>query len=202
MVHDAGGLVISDEVQAGYGRTGDWWGYQRAGFQPDVVVTGKPMGNGLPIAATTASRGLVEQFRDATKYFNTFAASPLQAAVGLAVLDEIEQRDLLRNAAELGARLKSELASRAHTSDWIGDVRGRGLFVGIDIVADPASREPDASRALDVVNRLKDKGFLTSTDGAYANMVKIRPPLVIASEHIAGFLTAFDEMCEDIRGGR
>jgi 4-aminobutyrate aminotransferase-like enzyme len=201
MVHDAGGLVISDEVQAGYGRTGDWWGYQHAGFQPDVVVTGKPMGNGLPIAATAASRVLVEQFRDATRYFNTFASSPLQAAVGLAVLDEIEQRELLLNAAELGTRLMSELTSRAQGCDWIGDVRGRGLFVGIDVVADPTSREPDAGRALDVVNRLKDKGYLTSTDGAYDNMVKIRPPLVIAPEHIAGFLTAFDDVCEDIRGG-
>lgn len=200
MVRDAGGLVICDEVQAGYGRTGDWWGYQHAGLEPDIVVTGKPMGNGLPIAATAASRELVERFRDATRYFNTFASSPLQAAVGMAVLDELERGSLLQNAAELGGMLKTALINRAQDCDWIGDVRGRGLFIGIDIVTDSVSKEPDRDLALDVINRLKDKGYLTADDGAYGNIVKIRPPLVLAKEHIVGFIEAFDEVRGDLRG--
>ena len=107
MVRAAGGLVIADEVQAGYARTGTWWGYEVTGFTPDIVVTGKPMGNGLPLAATAASRALVEMFRAKTRYFNTFASSPLQAAVGMAVLDEIENRDLRTNVATVGAALKA-----------------------------------------------------------------------------------------------
>src|SRR5665213_2697129 len=99
MAHAAGGLAIADEVQAGYGRTGRWWGYEATGFTPDIVVTGKPMGNGLPLAATAASRTLVEGFRAKTRYFNTFASTPLQAAVGMAVIDEIEEKGLIDNAA-------------------------------------------------------------------------------------------------------
>ena len=111
MVRDAGGLVIADEVQAGYAGPGNWWGYEVTGFTPDIVVTGKPMGNGLPLAATAASRALVETFRAKTRYFNTFASSPLQAAVGMAVLDEIEHDDLRANVAKVGAALKAALAS-------------------------------------------------------------------------------------------
>jgi 4-aminobutyrate aminotransferase-like enzyme len=198
LVRQAGGLVISDEVQAGYGRTGKWWGYPDAGFEPDIVVTGKPMGNGLPLAATAASRELVERFRAVTRYFNTFASSPLQAAVGMAVLDELERGNLLQNAAELGATLKTALLDRARTIDWIGDVRGRGLFLGIDIVTDKVGKLPDRDRALDVIDRLKEIGFLTADDGAYGNIVKIRPPLVLGAEHVAGFIAAFDEVCQDV----
>ena len=100
LVHREGGLVIADEVQSGYARTGRWWGYESTEFRPDIVVMGKPMGNGLPLAATAASKDLVDTFRAGTGYFNTFSSSPLQAAVGMAVLDEIERLDLLRNAAD------------------------------------------------------------------------------------------------------
>ena len=115
-------------------RTGHWWGYEVTGFTPDIVVTGKPMGNGLPLAATAASRALVETFRARTRYFNTFASSPLQAAVGMAVLDEIEQRDLRGNVATVGAALKAALTQRKGASDAIGDVRGHGLFIGVEMV--------------------------------------------------------------------
>jgi 4-aminobutyrate aminotransferase-like enzyme len=200
MVRAAGGLVIADEVQAGYGRSGRWWGYQVTEFEPDIVVTGKPMGNGLPLAATAASKSLVDTFRDVTHYFNTFAGSPLQAAVGMAVLDVIEQEGLVENSATVGATLKDALVERKAKRDWIGDVRGTGLFVGIELVTDSASKEPDRERAIDVVNRLKDRGFLTSNAGAYANVVKIRPPLVFTAEHAEEFLVAFDETLADIDG--
>lgn len=192
IVRAAGGVVIADEVQAGYARTGRWWGYDVTGFTPDIVVTGKPMGNGLPLAATAASRSLVEGFRAATRYFNTFASSPLQAAVGMAVLDVIERDGLRENVTAVGAFLKAALAERKARFASIADVRGHGLFIGVEIAGTDAARTPDADRAIEVVNRLKDNGFLTSNAGAYKNVVKIRPPLVFGQRHAEEFLVAFD----------
>ena len=200
LVHREGGLMIADEVQSGYARTGHWWGYEETHFIPDIVVTGKPMGNGLPLAATAASRALVDAFRSGTRYFNTFASSPLQAAVGMAVLDEIEQRDLCASVSKVGAHLKNELQKRAERYDLIGNVRGRGLFVVIEIVKDSRSKEPDQDGADAIVNCLKGKGILVSTDGKYDNLVKIRPPLVFALEHATQFLAAFDETMEELGG--
>ncbi|WP_149538041.1 aspartate aminotransferase family protein [Siccirubricoccus phaeus] len=196
MVRAAGGYVIADEVQAGYARTGHWWGYEVTGFTPDIVVTGKPMGNGLPLAATAASRALVEGFRAKTRYFNTFASSPLQAAVGMAVLDEIEQRDLRGSVAAVGAALKAGLRARQGASEAIGDVRGHGLFIGVELVTPDGS--PDVELAKAVINRLKEKGFLTSNAGIFANVVKIRPPLVFGHEHAEAFLVAWDETIAEL----
>jgi 4-aminobutyrate aminotransferase-like enzyme len=200
MVRAAGGLVIADEVQAGYGRSGHWWGYQQSGFEPDVVVTGKPMGNGVPLAATAASKALVDTFRGVTRYFNTCASTPLQAAAGMAVLDVIEDEGLVEASAEIGGVLKEGLSERVGTRDWIGDVRGPGLFLGVDLVTDPVTRKPDTARAVDVVERLKNKGFLTSNAGAHGNVVKIRPPLVITAEQAKQFLEAFDAVVAEVDG--
>ena len=192
IAHAAGGLLIADEVQAGYCRTGRWWGYDVTGFTPDIVVTGKPMGNGLPLAATAASRPLVEGFRATTRYFNTFASSPLQAAVGMAVIDVIERDGLAANVAEVGAFLKSALTGRKARFASIVDVRGHGLFVGVEITKTDAAKTPDTDKAVEIINRLKDKGFLSSNAGAFKNVVKIRPPLVFARSHAEEFLVAFD----------
>jgi len=200
IVRAAGGVVIADEVQAGYCRTGRWWGYDVTGFTPDIVVTGKPMGNGLPLAATAASRSLVEGFRAATRYFNTFASSPLQAAVGMAVIDVIERDGLRENVAAVGAFLKSALAERKARFASIADVRGHGLFVGVEIAKADAARTPDTDAAVEVINRLKDKGFLTSNAGAYRNVVKIRPPLVFTQRHAEEFLVAFDATMAELDG--
>ncbi len=200
MVRAAGGLVIADEVQAGYCRTGRWWGYEVTGFTPDIVVTGKPMGNGLPLAATAASKSLVDKFRAATHYFNTFASSPLQAAVGMTVLDIIEREGLRENAATVGSALKQALLERQSRCAAIGDVRGQGLFVGIEMVKDRVGKSPDRDLAVDVVNRLKDKGFLTSNAGAFSNIVKIRPPLVFKQNHADDFLAAFDATLAELDG--
>jgi len=200
IVRAAGGVVIADEVQAGYCRTGRWWGYDVTGFTPDIVVTGKPMGNGLPLAATAASRSLVEGFRAATRYFNTFASSPLQAAAGMAVIDVIERDGLRENVAVVGAFLKSALAERKARFASIADVRGHGLFVGVEIAKADAARTPDTDGAVEVINRLKDKGFLTSNAGAFRNVVKIRPPLVFAQRHAEEFLVAFDATMSELDG--
>lgn len=200
IVHAAGGVLISDEVQAGYCRTGQWWGYGITGFTPDIVVTGKPMGNGLPLAATAANRKLVESFRAATRYFNTFASSPLQAAVGMAVVDVIERERLAENVASVGAFLKSQLAKRKPRFPSIVDVRGHGLFIGVEIAHTDAARMPDSDKAVAIVNRLKDKGFLTSNAGAFRNVVKIRPPLVFRQRHAEEFLVAFDSTMAELDG--
>ena len=200
MVRAAGGLVIADEVQAGYCRTGRWWGYEVTGFTPDIVVTGKPMGNGLPLAATAASKALVDRFRAGTRYFNTFASSPLQAAVGMAVLDVIERDRLRENAARVGAALKAALVERKSRCAAIGDVRGQGLFIGIEMVKDGSAQSARSDRAIDVVNRLKDKGFLTSNAGTFGNVVKIRPPLVFKQHDADEFLAAFDATLAEIDG--
>jgi 4-aminobutyrate aminotransferase-like enzyme len=200
MVHAAGGLVIADEVQAGYCRTGRWWGYEVTDFVPDIVVTGKPMGAGLPLAATAASKALVDGFRARTRYFNTFASSPLQAAVGMAVLDEIEAKGLRENAAVVGTALRDALASREGAWDAIGDVRGEGLFIGVEIVKPGPAKTPDAALAMRVCDRLKDRGFLTSNAGALDNVVKIRPPLVFAQADADAFLEAWDATVAELHG--
>jgi len=200
LVHREGGLVIADEVQSGHARTGRWWGYEYTGFRPDIVVMGKPMGNGLPLAATAASKDFVDTFRAKTDYFNTFSSSPLQAAVGMAVLDEIERLDLLNNATEVGGRLTSELKDRVDLHDAIGDVRGYGLFIGVEMINDSDTKEPDAASTELLSNRLKDKGFLVSYAGKFNNVLKIRPPLVFSHENAAEFLVAFDECMEELRG--
>ena len=193
-VHAAGGLVIADEVQAGYCRTGTWWGYDASEFKPDIVVTGKPMGNGLPLSACAASQDLVNQYRERTRYFNTFASSPLQAAAGNAVLDVIENEGLESHVADLGAYLKQALVGLMDNHPQFADVRGQGLFLALEWVKDKQDdRSPDAQGAVEVVNQLKDKGFLTSNAGAYSNVIKIRPPLVLQKEQADRFLTAFAE---------
>ena len=192
LVRAEGGLIIADEVQAGYGRSGTWWGCDLVGLTPDVVVTGKPMGAGLPLAATTASRDVVEQFRAETRYFNTFAASPLQGAVGLAVLDVIEDEGLVEHSQALGAELKAGLKQRLGHTPGLIDVRGTGLFIVAEFV--DAEGQPDAAHAFALVCALRREGFLTSVDGAFNNCVKIRPPLVLARADAFAFLDAFDRV--------
>ena len=191
-VRSAGGVVIADEVQAGYVRSGHWWGYQATRFQPDIVVTGKPMGNGLPLAAMAASRSIVDTFRRQSRYFNTFASSPLQAAVGMAVLDEIEGRELATSVREVGGWLRAQLDARIDSHPRIGDVRGHGLFIGVEMIEPDQRRAPDAAFAARVADALKDRGYLTGNAGAFGNVLKIRPPLVFGMDHARGFIEAFD----------
>ena len=200
LVRREGGLLIADEVQSGYARTGRWWGYEDAGIRPDIVVSGKPMGNGLPLAATAASRALVASFRADSGYFNTFASTPLQAAVGMAVLDEIERLQLLDNASAVGAFLLRELRHRQRQYPWLGDVRGCGLFLSAEVVADPATRAPDAARAQRLVNLLRAEGALLGCAGAHGNAIKIRPPLVFSRADAARFLDALDRCLPELDG--
>lgn len=198
LVREAGGLVIADEVQAGFGRTGHWWGYQATGFTPDIVVMGKPMGNGVPISGTGASHAIVDGFRARMDHFNTTASTPLQAAAGMAVLDELEQNRLVDRARQIGQVLKEGVTRIAAGTAHLGDVRARGLFVVVDVVTDKETRTPDPALAAAVSERLKDLGFLTATAGAYKNLVKIRPPLVVLQEDVAAFLATFEAVAREM----
>jgi 4-aminobutyrate aminotransferase-like enzyme len=200
LVRAAGGLFIADEVQAGFGRTGRWWGYEVTDFVPDIVTLGKPMGGGLPLAGVVASQELVAAFRKRTRYFNTFASSPLQAAVGMAVLDVIEGENLLESVARVGEYLRGELGKLGERFEPIADVRGHGLFIGLEWVSDRAEKTPDSKGAAAVANRMKDRGFLLSNAGAMGNVVKLRPPLVFEQEHADLFLAAFEETLREVHG--
>ncbi|MEE2776078.1 MAG: aminotransferase class III-fold pyridoxal phosphate-dependent enzyme [Acidobacteriota bacterium] len=198
-VRERGGLFIVDEVQAGFCRTGSFWGYEHVDCRPDIVSMGKPMGNGLPLAGVVASRDLVDTFRKRTRYFNTFASSPLQAAAGSAVLDVIESEGLEDHVADVGAYLRRELARRCEGEQRLAEVRGHGLFIGIECVEDPDSREPCRELAVSCVNQLKDRGFLTSNAGAHGSVIKLRPPLVFPRDQADAFLDAFDDVIDSIK---
>ncbi len=197
LVREAGGVVIADEVQAGFGRTGRWWGYETSGFEPDIVVMGKPMGNGMPVSAAAASHQIVSGFRTSQGYFNTFASSPLQAAAASAVLDEIIDRELVAQAGVVGEQLRQRLLRLQTVDPRMGDVRGHGLFLGVDWVR-PGTNTPDVPGATRMVEALKARGMLIGAAGQHRNVLKFRPPLVFDSAHADLFLETFEAALTDV----
>jgi len=197
IVREAGGVVIFDEVQAGFCRTGRFWGYESTGVVPDIVTMGKPIGNGLPLGACAGRAELVDLFRERTGYFNTFSSTAMHGAVGMAVLDELQDRRLDEHAGAIGAHLKAGIDAIAAPCGRIGAVRQRGLFLGIEWVGDRDLRTPDALGARAACEALKDRGFLTAPAGALHNQVKIRPPLVFDQAQADLFLEAFAEVAAE-----
>ena len=197
LVRDAGGFFIADEVQAGFARSGRWWGYETSSFVPDIATMGKPMGAGLPLAAVVAGNELVTTFRKQTRYFNTFAASPLQAAVGMAVIDEIEDRGLVESARDVGMYLLDGVGSEAADHPRVGSVRGCGLFIAVDWV--DADGRPDVAGAQGVVDAMKGNGILMGKSGAHGNVLKLRPPLVFEREHADTVIAALGEVISESR---
>ncbi|MFN3580868.1 MAG: aspartate aminotransferase family protein [Pseudomonas sp.] len=192
-VHRAGGLFIADEVQPGFGRTGQsHWCFQRHGVVPDVVTLGKPMGNGFPMAGVVTRPELLECFTAETGYFNTFAGNPVAAAAGHAVLNVLEEEGLIANAQSVGNYLKDGLSKLAHSDARIGDVRGAGLFIGLEFVA--ADNAQDAALAQLVINQMKEHGILIGAAGAYGNVLKIRPALCFSRAHADQFLATLDDV--------
>lgn len=187
LVRDSGGVVILDEVQAGFGRTGTWWGYELSNVSPDIAVMGKPMGSGLPVSGVVTTEEISDSFHEKAFYFNTTAATPLQAAVGGTVIDIIQDEGLIKNAEKIGGYLKAELLKIKDDFDYLGDIRGPGLFIGLDIVDNKEDKNPDREKAIEIVEILKSKGVLISNAGQYRNVLKLRPPLVFDSGH-ADFL--------------
>jgi 4-aminobutyrate aminotransferase-like enzyme len=184
VVRKEGGLFIADEVQPGFARTGEtMWGFERHGLVPDMVVMGKPMGNGYPIAGVAVKPDLLETFGKTAGYFNTFGGNPVAAAAGLAVLETIEAENLRENALEVGAYLLAGLEAIAQRFSQVGDVRGKGLYIGVELVRDRKSKEPDRAAATSVVEMLRDRNILVGIAGPYGNIIKIRPPLCFARDH-------------------
>ncbi|MGV0811288.1 aspartate aminotransferase family protein [Mycolicibacterium boenickei] len=191
-VHAAGGVFIADEVQPGFGRTGEtMWGFTRHGVVPDLVTMGKPMANGLPVAAMAARSEVLEAFAREVPYFNTFGGNPVSMAAAAAVLDVIEDEQLMANAARVGTALRDELTRLAADHPRLGDVRGAGLYVGVEVVADPELKTPDRAGAHDLVNAMRERKILISVCGRDGNVLKVRPPLVFSDSDVDWFCTEF-----------
>jgi 4-aminobutyrate aminotransferase-like enzyme len=191
-VRKAGGVYIADEVQPGFGRTGEkMWGFDRHGVVPDMVVMGKPMGNGFPMGGVAIKPDLLEDFGSRSGYFNTFGGNPVAAAAGLAVLDVLEDEGLQQNSFETGAYLRSELRIAGADGDHVGDVRGAGLYIGVEMVQDKTSGEPDREAAQKIVNGMRERNILIGIAGRHGNVLKIRPPLCFTREHADIFLEGF-----------
>ncbi|GAC1616624.1 MAG: aminotransferase class III-fold pyridoxal phosphate-dependent enzyme [Ktedonobacteraceae bacterium] len=202
-VRKAGGVCIADEVQVGFGRVGThFWGFETQGVVPDIVTLGKPIGNGHPLAAVVTTPEIAASFNNGMEYFNTFGGNPVSCAIGLAVLDVIAEEQLQTNALRVGKHLMDELRGLMEKHSLIGDVRGRGLFVGIELVLDRETLEPAAAQASYIANRMRERGILLSTDGPLHNVLKIKPPLVFTVENADFLVATLDKiLAEDFARG-
>jgi len=194
-VRAAGGVCIADEVQVGFGRVGaGFWAFEEHGVVPDILTMGKPMGNGHPVAGVVTTRAIAESFHNGMEYFNTFGGNPVSCAIAEAVLDAIEREGLVARAAELGGVFFDGLRDLMERHPLVGEVRGRGLFLGMELVRDRQTLEPAAEEASYIVERMRDAGFLLSTDGPLHNVIKIKPPLAISREDVARTLQNLDRV--------
>jgi len=187
------GLVIADEVQTGFGRTGAFWAFERYNLEPDIVTMGKPAGNGHPLAVVATTHAIAAAFNNGMEYFNTFGGNPVSAAVGNAVLDEIERLDVVNHGRIVGERLLRLLTELADRHRAIGDVRGAGLYLGVELVEDRGSKYPATALARDVVEYAKAQGVLLSTDGPFSNVIKIKPPMVFDSANADRLVHVIDQ---------
>ena len=198
-VRAAGGLCVADEVQSGFGRTGDhFWGYSAHDVVPDIVTLGKPIGNGYSMAAVVTRPEIVASLTEESEFFSTTGGNPVACTVGLAVLDVLEQEGLQARAARVGAQLRSQIGELAAQHPLIGDVRGAGLFIGVELVRDRSTLEPATEETADVVNRMRDLGVLVGIDGPHANVLKIRPPLVFDANHALQLTDTLDRALRKI----
>jgi 4-aminobutyrate aminotransferase-like enzyme/Ser/Thr protein kinase RdoA (MazF antagonist) len=202
-VRAAGGLCIADEVQTGFARLGTYfWGFETQGVVPDIVVLGKPIGNGFPLGAVVTTREIATAFDNGMEFFSTFGGNPVACAVGLAVLDVLEQDGLQARARRVGEHLLGALRDLQERRALIGDVRGSGLFLGVELVCDRAALDPATDEAAYVVERLRERGVLAGTDGPFANVLKLRPPLVFSELDADLFVRRLDEVLgEDAASG-
>ena len=193
-VRRAGGLFVADEVQAGFGRTGRWWGHELSGVIPDIVTLGKPMGAGHPVSGLVARGELLDNFRRRQEYFNTFGGNPVSCAAAEAVLQVIEEEGLVENAAKVGEYVLQLLQELQAKHELIGDVRGRGLFFGMDLVANRETKAPAPDGAKQVVNAMRRKGVLMGNIGEHGNVLKLRPPLCFSRANADLLASALDEV--------
>ncbi len=183
VIRQQGGVCISDEVQTGFGRLGDhFWGYEAQNVVPDIVILGKPMGNGHPMGAVVTTSAIAESFAQGVEFFSSFGGNPVSCAIGLAVLEVIEEENLQENAKDVGDYYQSLFRELQAEYAGIGDVRGAGLFLGVELVK-PGSLEPDTALAQRIKNALRDQNILISTDGPYDSVLKTKPPLCFTHDN-------------------
>jgi 4-aminobutyrate aminotransferase-like enzyme len=192
-VRGVGGVCIADEVQTGYGRIGThFWGFEGYDVIPDIVVLGKPIGNGHPIGAVVTTREIAKSFDNGMEFFSTFGGNNVSCAIGLAVLDVVLEEDLQSHARDVGERMLEGLYELMHRHKVIGDVRGSGMFLGVELVKNRETREPATAEADVIVNELREAGILLGTDGPFHNVLKIRPPMPFNHHDGAFLLSALD----------
>ncbi len=190
----AGGMIIGDEVQFGFGRSGEhMWGFENYGIVPDFVTLGKPIANGIAIGVCVTTFDILEEFTRKNEFFSTFGGNPVACAAAMAVMDVIENEGLMENARDTGAYFKKGMQDVARGKSNIGDIRGKGLFLGVDVVSDPDAMTPDAAERARIQNHLRENGFLVGSDGIAENILKVRPPMVFKRHHADMMIDAFEK---------
>jgi len=201
-VRTAGGVCIADEVQTGLGRMGtSFWAFEDQRVVPDIVVMGKPLGNGHPIGAVATTRAIAAAFDNGMEFFSTFGGNTVSCAVGLAVLDVVRDEGLREHARTVGERLLAGLRPLVDRYPIIGDVRGSGLFLGVELVRNRETLEPAGAEASFIANRMRERGVLLGTDGPYHNVVKIRPPMPFSDTDADVLLEAFERSVGELPRG-
>jgi 4-aminobutyrate aminotransferase-like enzyme len=197
-VHEAGGVCIVDEVQTGFGRIGThFWGFEAQGVLPDIVVLGKPIGNGHPLGAVITTRPIANAFNNGMEYFSTFGGNPVSCAVGLEVLNVVQDEHLQEHALRVGNYLLDGLHPLVDRYPIVGDVRGSGLFLGVELVRNRETLEPATEAASFVSNRMREQGILAGTDGPYHNVVKIRLPMPFDQQNAEYLVNVIDTVLKE-----
>lgn len=196
-VHELGGLYIADEVQPGFTRTGDFWGFTRHGVVPDLVTMGKPMANGIACSAVAARADVLEAFAESVPYFNTFAGSPVGMAAAQATLNAMREEDTAGNARRIGDMLRSQLRELMAEFPQLGDVRGVGLYTGVEVVK-PGTTEADYPTAVRIIEELRNHRVLASLCGPAGNVLKVRPPLVFSASDVDWFMSALRDVLAEL----
>jgi 4-aminobutyrate aminotransferase-like enzyme len=195
VVRRAGGVLICDEVQSGFGRTGThFWAHQKLDAVPDIVTMGKPMANGHPVGAVVTTPEMMATFRNGFRYFNTFGGNPVSCAAAMAVLDEMDAGDLMNNAADVGDYARSQMEGLAQKHAMIGNVRGMGLVFGAEMVLDHTAKTPATAFTDRVINAMRERGILLSKLGRYRNTLKIRPPMPFSMANVDHLISTLDDV--------
>ena len=198
MAREAGGLCVADEVQTGFGRIGShFWSFELSGVLPDIVTMGKPIANGHPLGAVVTTPAIATAFDNGMEYFNTFGGNPVSCAIGLAVLRIIKDEELQRNALATGVHWMERLRALSARYPIIGQARGSGLFLGIELVRNRETLEPADWEAAYIAERMKDRGILISTEGPQHNPLKLKPPIIFRREHVDLFVEVLAEVLGD-----
>ena len=198
LIRSVGGLCIADEVQVGFGRLGSkMWAFEEHGVIPDIVVMGKPIGNGHPMAAVFTTKEIADSFKG-MEFFSTFGGNPVSCAIGMAVMDVIEEKNLIENSKLMGELFIDGLTKLKNRYEIIGDIRGKGLFLGIELVKNRSSLEPAPKEAKLLVEGMLSKNILLSIDGPRKNVIKIKPPMVISKEDVDRTIKSLNEVFSDI----